>query len=398
MTGMGKGDPIKLGKRLLFGVDPDLVGESKIVSGAALRLSLSENPVRCYFLDEVQDQMNLVTNKANPHVSDVLGELKMRYNAFDQDSTEVTVKREKSKKIISPAITLVMTGTAESFYEMIKKGEYSGGFMNRLTVLPVEDDLSKEENDDANKDDLSEPTELVERLKALLPSGFKELMEMPMEAIKMPEDGETRVPKGAQMPVVYSIDWESDTVFTRYKRLRDEMNKERDSIDFNRRHLCQRVAENAIRMATIVAVGRKGVKVVGDKVIASTVTMADMELGEALARLSFRTACAQSEKHNAIKFNLPDMCEEVMAFIMSEGKYDGKPKIVGEATQSMLSRCFRKNLTNKYSLPDALAHLQSEGRIDDEWRKTGGVRSTQVWKAQPSEFSGKSQNSGENAA
>jgi hypothetical protein len=151
------------------------------------------------------------------------------------------------------------------------------------------------------------------------------------------------------------------------------MNTERRSSDFNRQHLNQRVSENAIRIATTHAVGRDGIK--------AKVTVEDMELGIALMRLSSKTACAQSEKHNAIKFDMPDMCEEIMAFMAFEGEYDKKLKKAGECTQAMLSRRFRKNLTGRFSMLDvALNHLIDEGRLIFELVDTGGARQTKLWK------------------
>jgi len=111
------------------------------------------------------------------------------------------------------------------------------------------------------------------------------------------------------------------------------------------------------------------------------VTVEDVELGIALMRLSFKTACAQSEKHNAIKFDMPDMCEEVMAFMAFEGVYDKKPKKADECAQAMLSRRFRKNLTGRFSMLEiALKHLVDEGRLFYDLVETGGAGQTRLWK------------------
>jgi hypothetical protein len=372
-TGAGKGDPIKLAKRLLYGVDPKLVGPGKLVSGAGLRKFLAQCPSPSFWLDEIQDQMNLATNKMNPHTSDILGDLKKYHTSYDQDVTETTVERD-SVRIMAAHPTLFMTGTPEGFYQMIHRPEYTGGFMNRLVVGPVEDDLPEKESDEVILD-TSRPDELIERLKALLPkvSILQRPIGKPKKGIRG-QAGETEeVLDGEWLPDPHPIEWDSKAAEDLWKGFRDEMNTERRSSDFNRQHLNQRVSENAIRIATTHAVGRDGIK--------AKVTVEDMELGIALMRLSFKTACAQSEKHNAIKFDMPDMCEEIMAFMAFEGEYDKKPKKAGECTQAMLSRRFRKNLTGRFSMLDvALKHLIDEGRLIFELLDTGGARQTKLWK------------------
>jgi hypothetical protein len=258
-----------------------------------------------------------------------------------------------------------MTGTPESFYRQIQRGDYTGGFLNRFGVAPIEKDLSTIENDGANAVNWEKGKKLIEKLGKLLP-------EIPASRFPKKEQGEEPKGRGEWEPDFFMIPWANDEAKGIYERLRDEMNAERESPDFNRKYLCQRVAENSTRVATNIAVGCNG--------IGARVGVTAMTIGDALMRLSFTTACAQSEKHNAIKFPMADFCEEIISFIWSEGTFDGKPKIAGEATRTQLSRRYRNNMFHKNSLQDALNHLKDERRLDSFMRTSAGTKKVEVWK------------------
>src|SRR5262249_22112678 len=154
--GFGKGDYMKLGKRILRALRNGSLGEGRIVSGAAMKIAAAHEPRKAYLIDEVQDQMNMVQNKTNPHTSDAWSIWKVDWTAWEQAIPEVTVGRQERLDVIHPAISFVMTGTPEAFYELVKRSDYSGGFMNRPIVLPVEEEFSKVENPGADRDTLEE--------------------------------------------------------------------------------------------------------------------------------------------------------------------------------------------------------------------------------------------------
>jgi hypothetical protein len=369
-TGFGKGDFMKLAKRILRAMRDGSLGEGRIVSGAAFKIAAALEPRKAYLIDEVQDQMNMAQNKANPHTSDVWSIWKMYWTAWEQDIPEVTVGRQEKLDVIHPAISLVMTGTPEAFYELVKRSDYSGGLMNRPMVFPVEDDFAKDENPGADEDTLEEPTELVERLQGILPK--LNILDGLGPIASAKKDGGGSKLKGANPPPIIHIPWASDGAKLAWEAFRAEMKLEAGSQNFTRRNLWQRCAENAIRVATIVAVGRDGQD--------AQVTLEDVMLGIALARLSFNTATAQSETFNRTKFSLEEMCEELMAFAEFEGEFDGGRKARGVMTKSQISRKFRGNATRRWNISEGLEHLVDEGRVRRGKMLTpGAARETEIW-------------------
>jgi hypothetical protein len=105
-----------------------------------------------------------------------------------------------------------------------------------------------------------------------------------------------------------------------------------------------RVGENAVRLATVVAVGRQS----------STVDRLDIGWGAALAKLSFRAAVGGFEKYMRTYLDLAEACEWLMEELRQKG---------GWLSRRDLNRGFRKFQKQGYELDRALKQLQAEERI-----------------------------------
>jgi hypothetical protein len=135
-----------------------------------------------------------------------------------------------------------------------------------------------------------------------------------------------------------------------YDRLNEEMVAEKD---VRRERLGIRVAENAVRLATIVAIGR------GSK----TVDREDMVWAAALVRLSFEAAVGGVEKHVREYYEFPQFCDEVEAKIRLRG---------GQCSKRQLERDFRRHSRTGFELGNALNQLVKEDRIKQGDLRTRG--------------------------
>ena len=112
--------------------------------------------------------------------------------------------------------------------------------------------------------------------------------------------------------------------------------------------LSMRVAENAARLATVVAVGRQS----------STVDRLDIGWGAALAKLTFRAAVGVFDKYMRTYLDLGGACEWLIEELVWRG---------GWISRRDLNRAFRKFTKQGYELDRAVKWLQAEERI----RSTG---------------------------
>jgi hypothetical protein len=110
--------------------------------------------------------------------------------------------------------------------------------------------------------------------------------------------------------------------------------------------LGMRVAENAVRLATVVAIGRG----------AMTIDRRDIEWAVALVKLSFKAACEGVDRYVRDYFDLQRFCDEVLAKIAEHG---------GARSIRDLKRDFRGNQRVGKELQTAIDQLKAEERI--EW-------------------------------
>ncbi len=115
-----------------------------------------------------------------------------------------------------------------------------------------------------------------------------------------------------------------------------------------RYELSMRACENAVRLATIIAIGR------GSR----TVDQEDISWAITLASLSVDAACWGINEYMRDYFEFPKFCDRVHEWIIAEGW----------ASSRDLERHFRGNIRNGFELKNVIEQLKREERIKEEYR------------------------------
>src|SRR5262249_24211282 len=138
-SGYGKDWPLQAGEKFLKAVKkPMLIGPDSWSSEVGLQEVLKRSPLICCFVDELGDQLSLLTSQGtNKFVSNTLGLLKKCYNAWATFHTPETATREMVR-IDWPAVSIVGAATPESYFGALTPREVEGGLANRCLTLPFE--------------------------------------------------------------------------------------------------------------------------------------------------------------------------------------------------------------------------------------------------------------------
>ena len=125
--------------------------------------------------------------------------------------------------------------------------------------------------------------------------------------------------------------------------------------DRQRYELSMRACENAVRLATIVAVGRGS----------PTVDCDDITWAIAIPQQSLDAACGGVAQYMRQHFEFPKFCDRVLEYIATQPD--------GFASVRDIERKFRGNARNGFDIGNVLDQLLREERIDKA-NRTGGSR------------------------
>jgi hypothetical protein len=227
----------------------------------------------------------------------------------------------------------------------LQPGDLESGFANRLLILPFEGHRRAPEQSPApgSKDP---PAQLVNALRALpkrIEPGLGAVLDVPADGLVRPK------------PPLISIGWGdgAEGVYFAFSRELDLL----EDGDKERHELSMRACENAVRIATIVAVGRGS----------PAVEREDIAWGISFARQSFEAACGGWEKYKREYDEFPKFCEKVHEWMLAEAS----PTTDGRIADSKLQRKFRGGQRHGFETDKAIQQLLKEGRIVRENRATG---------------------------
>jgi hypothetical protein len=268
-----------------------------------------------------------------------MGLLKKLYNAWASINTAEKANLP-SVTIVDPAVSIVGACTPQSFFENLLPSDVEGGFANRLMLLPFEGARRPVERDVPEGAD-EVPKGLVERLKRLAPPSILDKLEG--------KDGS--VPPAARE----KIDWADDEAKAAYFAFSAEMDAQ-EEVSPQRYELAMRTAENAVRCATIMAVGRGATKV----------DEADMRWAIDWARVSFEAAAGGFAKYMRQHFTFGKFCDEVHGALVAAG---------GWMSNRDIQRRFGRNQRFGNELARVLDELKAEERI----APSGRGRSANGW-------------------
>jgi hypothetical protein len=323
-SGVGKDDPIKLGEDLMRTVGAAaLLGPQTFGSAPGFLLDLATQPLQLLLMDEIGDTWKLINSQGqNEFVSGIFGELKKAYNSFKIIRTARTVNRE-SVEIVCPAVTIVGASTPKKFWSGLTPAEFEDGFVNRMMILPYMG--------------LRPPERLVPREALMVPAALT--MKLKKLYVSMPIIDQK--PDLGVRTTVISWGPGAAEVYSAYSAKIDGLEETGRPGEFN---LSIRGCENAVRIATIIAVGR------GSPVVERE----DIERGIALAQVSIETALGGKDKFVKTYLEFPEMCEELATY------YE---EAAGPVSDRDLDRKFGRNQKWAGVLWNAREQLRREGRI-----------------------------------
>jgi hypothetical protein len=339
-TGFGKDDPLNCGRRLLTAFDEGLIGPDEFVSSQGLWRFLKSKPLCCCFVDELGEQIALINDqKGNGFVSMIFGTLKKCFNAWSDVHTPAKADAD-SEIIRCPAPSIVGAGTPESVFRPLQGKDLSGGFVNRLIFLPFEG--HKKPPEKMRTVPANPPRELIDRLHALPRVTVHDYV------------------GGKKLPKPLIIPWADDGAADVYLEFSRRMDAVQEEGDDNRRDLSQRVCENAVRIANIIAIGRG----------ARAVSKPDIQFGIQLMEQSFETVTGGVERYMFERFEFPRMCEAVFNEIVASGN---------RMSVRELYRVFRNHQAWGNELERACRYLEAEGRIERREDLGNGNRKSPGW-------------------
>jgi hypothetical protein len=263
-SGAGKDHSLAMGEDLMRSVGASaLLGPQTFGSAPGFLKDLARQPLQLLLMDEIGDEWKLIGSQGqNLFVSMIFGELKKAYNSFKIVRTAATVNRD-SVEIVCPAVTIVGASTPKKFWTGLTSAEFEDGFVNRMMILPYMG--------------LRPPERLVPREALMVPAALT----MKLKKLYVSTPIIDQKPDLGVRTTVIGWGPGAAEVYSAYSAKIDGLEETGRPGEFN---LSIRGCENAVRIATIIAVGR------GSPVVERE----DIERGIALAQVSIETALARS--------------------------------------------------------------------------------------------------------
>jgi hypothetical protein len=342
-SGAGKSHPAECARLVMEEVGAGrLVLPGTLRSGQGFLTDLQKGswgPLGVAFWDEFSDVQEKMCS-GNTWMTDGKSFMKKMWNPFDVVDTGSTVDKP-SVRLIHPCVSMLTTCTEEPFYRSMRSEDLTNGYLARFGVFPG--NLGRL----GPMPEVVAPKGLVAELKRLTRDQYwrKGLLDQPLLSKGQP------VP---EVPDRMRLGWGpgAEAAWEDYRQECFAIAGREAWVVGNRN------AEKAVRMATCVALGC-GEPVVGLEAV---------RWGIAVARLCYAEIMRGIERYSMAKLAQPDFTGRVEEYLLAEG---------GRATQTALSRRFRKSIHNN-ELDRALRQLQDEGRLQRKSEPTSG-RSREWW-------------------
>jgi hypothetical protein len=341
-SGYGKDWPLQAGEKLMDAVGkPMLIGPDSWSSEVGLQEVVKRSPLICCFVDELGDQLSLLTSQnTNRFVSNTLGLLKKCYNAWATFHTPETATRPMVR-IDWPAVSIIGAATPESFFGSLTSREVEGGLANRFSPLPYEG-LKRPAEQLVPPGAQEPPPDLVAKLK-LLPCAPDSVFDQTFEG--RPGD-------------LYRVPWGPGA-----KECYLDFSREMDKFAGEGREqvLSMRACENAARFATDIAVGR----------FSPTVDLEDISHCIKISKLSFEAMVGGIDRYMQEYFDFPKFCDQVAAAF----------KLRRFISKRDLNREFFRRMRMGFELDRVVAQLIKQSLIEfaQQAPPTGG-HTAEGWK------------------
>jgi hypothetical protein len=332
-TGYGKDHPLQCGSALMHAAGRcDLLGPGEWASAPGFVKRIKRNPLMVCFVDELGDELAKVSESGGGGVwvTAITGLLKKCYNAWATINTAEKVS-EESERIDWPAVSIIGAATPEMFFNSLQPRDLESGFANRLLILPFEG-YGRPREQSPRSELKDPPKELVAGLRAL-----PKQSEIAEQILNSPADGPPR-------PKLERVEWGAgaEEVYLTFSRDIDTL----EDGDRQRYELSMRACENAVRLATNVAVGRGS----------PTVDCEDIVWAIATAQQSLDAAYGGVAQYMRQHFEFPKFCDRVLEWLAAQP--------TGFASRREIERKFRGNARNSFDIGNVLDQLLREERIE----------------------------------
>lgn len=346
-TATGKQHALDCAKDALSAAGKNNLICSDIKSSPALVEMIKKEPVLCAVIDEYGQVLErLLRSNAGGSETDLLSVMRQLWGlGFGKSYYTPAALNRPTECIYGPAFSVCAATTPEDFGAALRSRQIVGGFFNRHLFIVGSDRPRKQ---DRTENSWKVPRVIEAQLKSLCPgSTMDEILKKPGSEIRNPKDPP---PKPEPINPEIRLNWGPGA-----KMVWDELDASlAPETDRLKKHLSARVADNTVRIASIVAFGR------GSLIVEQT----DMEWARAWALRS-----AQTMHENVLKyFEEPKthsaLCEEVLSLVRASPG--------GFISHRDVSRACRKYKSKGGDLDAAVKQLIDEEQIEEMTRPTAG--------------------------
>lgn len=215
------------------------VGGSKIMSGTGLREQMTQQPSTLYLLDEYAGLMrDIYDRRAGSHMKMLRDYLLEFYSKANQSFKGADYAAGKTQKIMNPNLSIYGVSTPDDFWNGMGSGGVTDGFVARQIILTI----------DAELPDRKKPTADKRKPSQRIVDGFHSIMESKIgDLAGATHDGTTAIdPLMAEWGPGAESFWEAES---------DRVRHLTRAAPSQFRAVYNRLAENAQKMATVVAIG-----------------------------------------------------------------------------------------------------------------------------------------------
>lgn len=319
------------------------LGPSQFMSMSALVKHAERSPLSICAQDEFGAVLAKISHpKASGHEQAISQVLRSLWGANFSTIRTPAYATTDSREVKCPSLSLFGPTTASDLYEALKGRDVVNGFLNRFLVIDGGDRVAEIDPVMALRD---VPAILIDKLQFLYRMGEK------------PGNMTGLCKNTAPDPSPINIPWGSQDAHDAYRAFARECEHRMDS-DPDAEPFFARVAEIALRCATIRACGRSSVPLLG---------LDDMQWGTALAWQSAERLKADADRYMTDPLGAAEFERAVMR------KVSQSPR--GEITLRKLHMDMRRHFRNANDLKQALDGLTRSGIIRMEsYAVSGGIR------------------------
>lgn len=215
------------------------VGGSKIMSGTGLREQMTQQPSTLYLLDEYAGLMrDIYDRRAGSHMKMLRDYILEFYSKANQSFKGADYAAGKTQKIMNPNLVIYGVSTPDDFWNGMGSGGVADGFIARQIVLTIDAELPDRKKPTA--DNRKPPQRIVDGFHSILESKIGDLA-------GATHDGTTAIDALlAEWGPGAEEFWDAES---------DRVRHLTRAAPSQFRSVYNRLAENAQKMATVIAIG-----------------------------------------------------------------------------------------------------------------------------------------------